>query len=151
MGARADTLEIRLVPSGPEDLGGKWMAVHLMVNGEELDELVHTYEDALGYLVGGYKAIAVNSPQEAIESLEGKPNGWPGEGRQLFLVDDACGVPGCFPVFGRIRLGSKVVEWFDFSNPFRPDHDYSGLRFRFDRAQYEAAVRRTLGVAAETG
>ncbi|MCC3763844.1 hypothetical protein K3N28_12285 [Glycomyces sp. TRM65418] len=60
------------------------------------------------------------------------------------LMGCICGDPGCWPLSADIGLDDHTVTWSRFNNVHRPHWDHSALGpFVFDRAQYEAALRRT--------
>ncbi|MGV9299244.1 hypothetical protein [Amycolatopsis sp. NPDC003676] len=59
------------------------------------------------------------------------------------LLACACGDWGCWPLLARITLTSDEVVWDSFAQPHRRKRDYRGFGpFRFDRAQYDAALLR---------
>jgi len=60
------------------------------------------------------------------------------QGRAVIL-DGSCGYAGCCGVMAHIEVGPGTVVWSDFiagGSPRIP----SGLRFEFNRAEYEAAL-----------
>ena len=140
-----DRLDIQLVP-GADEHGGRWVGVHLLVNGEDLKDLVADFEKKGGYdPAGGYDALALDGLEPAIDRLTGKPNGWPRGGQTVLLVCESDREEGCWPIFARISMGDELVEWRDFEQPHRPERDYSELAFTFSRSQYDAELRRALG------
>jgi len=60
------------------------------------------------------------------------------QGRAVIL-DGSCGYAGCCGVMAHIEVGPGTVVWSDFiarGSPRIP----TGLRFEFDRAEYEASL-----------
>jgi hypothetical protein len=140
-----DRLELRLDSGQDEDLG-RWVGVHLLVNGVDLRDLVTDYELRCGYdPAGDYDAIDEQGLQPAIARLTGIPNSWPGGDRTVLLVCQSCRDEGCWPIYARVVMGGDVVEWRDFEQPHRPERDYSGLRYTFARPAYDAEISRVLG------
>ena len=60
---------------------------------------------------------------------------------QIFVLGCECGEVGCWPLVCRITEVAGYVVWDRFSQPHRPERDYSKLGpFRFEAAQYICAV-----------
>jgi hypothetical protein len=136
-----DRLEVRLAPHEDKDIG-RWVAVDLLVNGENLKAFVASFEQARGFEpVGGYDSISLEGLQPAAARLTGSPNSWPGNGETVLLVCEGCREEGCWPIFARVDLFEEVVEWSAFRQPHRPDRDYTDLHFTFDRRHYDAEIR----------
>ncbi len=137
-----DRLVVRLSYHEAHDVG-RWPAVDLLVNGNYLKDLVADFERARTYApVGGYDSINLDGLQPAHDRLTGQPSSWPGDGDVVLLVCESCREEGCWPLFGRVQMGSAVVEWSGLRQPHRPDRDYSELHFRFDRQQYDIVKSR---------
>ena len=135
-----DRLVVHLTSHEAEDLGS-WTAVDLLVNGRDLKDLVADFERARNYEpAGGYDSISLDGLQPAQDRLTGQPSSWPGNGDVVLLVCEGCREEGCWPLFGRVRMGSAIVEWSGIRQPHRPDRDYSEFQFRFDRQQYDTAL-----------
>ena len=64
------------------------------------------------------------------------------EGDDTFVLGcGGCGEVGCWPLGCRIRIDGEMVRWDSFSQPHRPNRDYSEFGpFIFERAQYLHAV-----------
>jgi len=140
-----DRLEIRLVPHSRAN-HGQWVAVDLVVNGENLESLVASYERARCFRpAGGYDSISVDGLEPALARLTGSPSLWPGDGETVLLVCRECGEEGCWPIFARVNLNAETVDWSAFRQPFYPDRDYTDLHFTFDRRQYDAEITRAFG------
>ena len=66
------------------------------------------------------------------------------------LLGCGCGEPGCWPLMARVTVTSELVQWDDFEQPHRRGRwGYGDLAFRFDRQQYEAAVREAAPFAGD--
>ncbi len=124
--------------------GRRWpgTAVHVVVNGRDLREIVTEFAVAHGYGDPGIDCLPIQGLEHAEGRLRGTLADWPGDGCVVLLVCAACGEEACGPILGRIRLGGDQVDWCDLHNPNRPQDDYADLRFTFDRAQYDAELRR---------
>lgn len=68
------------------------------------------------------------------------------EGGRAVLLDGRCGVAGCCGVMAMVEVSADRVVWRDFFAAGRPEIA-GGLRFEFDRAQYEAALEQLPKVA----
>ena len=140
-----DRLEIRLTNHSRNEVG-RWTAVELLVNGMNLKSLVGDFERAHDYApVGGYDSRSLEGMQHAADVLAGEPNSWPGGGEGVLLVCESCREEGCWPLFGRVELGTDRVEWSGFRQPHRPDREYKDLHFAFDRAEYDQELIRAFG------
>ncbi len=64
------------------------------------------------------------------------------DGRPLAVLACKCGEAGCWPLDAMVIVTAGEVTWARFSQPHRPEWDYSGLgSFTFAREQYEAAAQ----------
>ncbi len=61
------------------------------------------------------------------------------EEKRAVILNGTCGYAGCCGVMASIELRGKKVVWRDFFARGSPDLP-SGLRFEFDRTEYEAAL-----------
>jgi hypothetical protein len=116
------------------------------IDSVELADLVAAFERQSGYNdpAGGYGGIVPShyelGPLAAyflgeMGAIEG---GQPGEIYALFCQ---CGEAGCWPLVTHVRADNQLVVWHDFSQPYRPQRDYSGFGpFTFERSEYERAV-----------
>jgi hypothetical protein len=57
------------------------------------------------------------------------------------LVCSECGYDQCWGITARIAVGDSIVEWSDLATSTGADRDYGDTVLRFDRVQYEAALR----------
>jgi hypothetical protein len=61
--------------------------------------------------------------------------------RTTVLLCADCNDPACWSLQTVIDRDDTIVRWSQFSNPLRPDLDYTALGpFEFDREQYETAI-----------
>ncbi len=68
------------------------------------------------------------------------------EGGRTVLLDGRCGVAGCCGVMAMVELSADRTVWQDFFATGRPEIP-GGLRFEFDRSEYEAALDQLPDVA----
>ena len=68
---------------------------------------------------------------------------------RIQLLQCECREPGCWPLFGRVKINLKTVYWRDFRNPHRVGKygqkpwSYEALGpFKFNRRQYENALSK---------
>lgn len=62
-----------------------------------------------------------------------------GEDGRAVLLDGTCGHAGCCGVMARVEVTTERVIWTDFFARGAPELP-AGLRFEFDRRQYEEAL-----------
>ncbi len=140
-----DRLEVRLVPH-KEKNDARWVAVDLLVNGENLKALVKSYEQARRYKpAGGYDSISLDGLLPAAARRAGSSDDWPEDGETVLLVCKSCREEGSWPILARVTLFEDLVEWSAFGQPTYPERDYTGLHFTFDRRQYDGEIRRAFG------
>ena len=103
-------------------------------------------------LAGKYDYLNIFSLIPPSEHLLGKPahsllayaNG------QVSLLECECGCEGCWPFLATIEVSETTVVWHQFRQPHRDDWVYpEGLRFVFDRRQYDQALRGAAEQAAQ--
>ncbi|MFS8096459.1 hypothetical protein LFM09_04900 [Lentzea alba] len=64
-------------------------------------------------------------------------------GRGVAVLGCSCGDVGCWPLLADITVDGDTIVWNEFRQPYREDRDYTRFGpFRFDRAQYEAALEK---------
>jgi hypothetical protein len=63
------------------------------------------------------------------------------------ILDGDCGIADCCGVPARIEIVDELVTWADFSARGSPPLP-AGLRFTFDRAEYEGAIAGVGDLAA---
>ena len=62
-----------------------------------------------------------------------------------YILGCECGEVGCWPLIGSIEVQGDEVIWSCFSQPFRPNRDYTGLGpFRFLLTAYTQAIDKGL-------
>lgn len=109
------------------------------IDSQPLAALVAAFETARNFDVqGGYTGVIprgrpwnrVVFPAEFV--LADPVFGRTGDG-SVILLECMCGVEGCWPLLGRVRLSDATVIWDDFCQPHRPARDYTGFGpFTFD-------------------
>lgn len=116
------------------------------IDGIPLADLVTEFERARGYTdpAGGYGGIVPR-----YSSLGPLPSYFLGEeapvegdeGGEIYALFCDCGDSGCWPLIAHIEAGEELVIWHRFSQPHRPQRDYSGFGpFMFRRREYEEAI-----------
>lgn len=118
--------------------------VVLKVNSATLSELVTDVIDAREWVSPPLSVVA--PPSEHLlggRSVWGDPETPPHPLAAVPVLACSCGIPECDALLVSIvRYGDRVT-WRDFSWSSRPSVDLSRLGpFRFERAQYEAALAR---------
>lgn len=120
------------------------------VDDVSLVDLIAEFESHMDdTALGGY-AGPVLEHFRPLEDLEGYlfGHGWPEDGRAA-LLGCSCGELGCWPLYARIRLDKGHVIWDQFTQPFRPQRDYSGFgAFVFGERQYRMAVAEVAAAVA---
>jgi hypothetical protein len=114
------------------------------IDGTSLIDLVGDFETGAGYKpAGGYRGIVpMNFKLGPLETyyLGTSDDQWPAPGTAWLLGCD-CGEAGCCPLAAEVIATPDHVSWSGFSQPHRPQWDYSTFGpFTFDRAEYELAV-----------
>ena len=68
------------------------------------------------------------------------------------ILECECGVDGCWSLLITVIKDDTTVTWTNFSQVHRDNWDYSSMKdFKFDRAQYEAALRQLKQPAPNNG
>jgi hypothetical protein len=130
----------------PWESGGEYSLVPYVDNVSLID-LVSGYEHAAGFDVPGkYAGLVLSrfSFGDLTAYLDGRPESpyWAKLGA-IALLGCTCGEVGCWPLYAQVVVGSQLVTWRGFNQPFRPNRDYGGLGpFAFRRTQYDSAVRQ---------
>jgi hypothetical protein len=150
-----------------EDLGiGAILTVNPYINGVHLRDLARAVElpaaeaDGQPELAGSYAGLAAD-PEVCWPSRHflGAPriswfdisNDNGADDAETVLLGCVCGEAGCWPLACDVIMGHDVVVWQHFRTGHR-SWDLGGLGpFRFDRDQYEAAVRATQPPNLRTG
>ncbi|QOY86994.1 hypothetical protein IRI77_30135 [Paludibaculum fermentans] len=112
------------------------LAVVPVIDGLLLADLVTEFEARFGYQpAGGYGGVVF-----AFGSIDPLDN-FLGISSETFLLGCDCGELGCWPLCCCVRHEGEMTEWTNFSQPHRPDRDYSAFGpFRFEGRQYREAI-----------
>ena len=146
-------------PSGLSEIRfsiGPWAACGVLltpnVDGRSLVDLVTDYEEAQGWeLAGIHDGLVLDELQlEDLSErlLHGTPDSPHDAG--IAVLGCTCGVNECIPFLAEVRIADDEVSWGRFWNPLAAglSWDYSDLGpFVFDRAQYEVALEKAMGIA----
>jgi len=123
-----------------------------IIDGSSLVDLVTDYEEGRGWeLAGIHDGLVLEESQlEDLPEhlLHGKPS--PPHDAGIAVLGCTCGVNECLPFLAEIRITDDQVLWGGFQNPLAAglSWDYSDFGpFVFDKAQYEVALQKAMGVA----
>jgi len=121
------------------------------LDGRSLVELVGEFETAQDWKpAGGYDGLHLNRFRfgELCEFFHGRP-AW--ASKQLPLLGCECGEWGCWPLMASIEVGDETVTWSRFTQPHRPERDYTAFGpFTFDRDAYDLEVDQLVADTAGT-
>ena len=148
-----DEVAFELAPAGG-DYADDLTQIRIEVNGMSLIELVRRAElpsaqaDDEEELAGTYVGLVPGYIRIDLASqFLGTPGNSlsPGPDEKTALLSCNCGEVGCSPLLARVTVDDETVTWDEFEQPTRPDWDYDGFGFTFERAQYEQALLDMLG------
>jgi len=148
-----DEVAFELAPAGG-DYADDLTQIRIEVNGMSLIELVRRAElpsaqaDGEEELAGTYVGLVPGYIRIDLASqFLGTPGNSlsPGPDEKTALLSCNCGEVGCSPLLARVTVDDETVTWDEFEQPTRPDWDYDGFGFTFERAQYEQALLDMLG------
>ncbi|BDI34007.1 hypothetical protein CCAX7_60580 [Capsulimonas corticalis] len=163
-----DTIEFKLVKDS-EIYADKAPspAVAIFVNGRSLIDLAREIElpfaEAEGRTTdaGNYAWLRLNWLHGPWEHFHGTAESeFYYRAKTNLLECGDCGVSGCWPLLARIEVKKTIVVWKKFEQPYRRkkyassrvkhwNYDIFGP-FRFDREQYETALKAMIGEASKT-
>jgi hypothetical protein len=124
----------------PLEEGDPALSIVPTVNGIRLTQLIEDFERSHNYEpTGGYAGLVPDhfkfGPLERYFMAESPKD--PIEKFGHYLLGCSCGEVGCWPLTARIVVDVNQVIWEGFSQPFRPDRDYSSFGpFVFSLEQY---------------
>ena len=135
---------------------GPWAQCEVLltpiIGGRSLVDLVTDYEEGRGWeLAGIHDGLVLDELQlEDLEEhlLQGRPSSHHDTG--VAVLGCTCGVNECLPLLAEVRITDDQVSWggFQYSLAAGLSWDYSDFGpFEFERAQYEVALQRAMGVA----
>jgi hypothetical protein len=148
-----DEVAFELAPAGG-DYANELTQIRIEVNGTDLVELVRRAElpsaqaDDEEELAGTYVGLVPGYVRIDLTSqFLGTPGTSlsPGPSEKTALLSCDCGEVGCSPLLARVSVDDDTVTWDEFEQPTRPDWDYDGFGFTFERRQYERALLDMLG------
>ena len=147
-----DEVSFELAPAGG-DYSDDLTQITIEVNGTDLVELVRRAElpsaqaDGEEELAGTYVGL-VPGPirMDLAGQFLGGSGAWlyPDPAGKTALLSCDCGEVGCSPLLARVTVDEDTVTWDEFEQPTRPDWDYDGFGFTFERTQYERALLELL-------
>jgi hypothetical protein len=118
-------------------------AVTPSVDGSSLSEMVTVFEQQQGFEpAGSYGGLIPDwfnyGRLDQYFLGRGESSFW---AQGVYLLGCECGEVGCWPLQCQIRIDGNDVVWEQFSQPYRPERDYSSFGpFVFDGEQYRKAV-----------
>lgn len=121
-----------------------------VVDGEEFTASVTAFEEAHGFdPSGGYSGIVPGhirlGPLDRY--LLGETEVFPSSGT-IDLLGCSCGEWGCWPLLAAVAVTEEHVTWSSFSQPHRPERDYSEFGpFAFEADTYREASGRATELA----
>jgi hypothetical protein len=122
------------------------LAITPVIDGVSLTNLVTDFERQHGFEPsGGYGGLIPEYFEYGSldRYLFSQPEGNLWRAQKQYLLGCSCGEVGCWPLEARIDCLDSEVIWNSFSQPFRPDRDYSKFGpFTFDLEQYKAVVKQ---------
>jgi hypothetical protein len=118
-----------------------------LVDGMSLADLVSDFERAAGYRpTGGYAGLVLEHSNfgDLGNYLHGEADS-PYWRESVALLGCNCGELGCWPLQARIQADDDWVTWTAFTQPHRPNRDYSTFGpFTFRRTQYDEALHEAV-------
>jgi len=147
-----DEVRFELAPAGG-NYADELTQIRIEVNGTDLVELVRQAElpsaqaDDEEELAGTYVGLVPGYIRIDLASqFLGNPGTVlsPGPQEKTALLSCHCGEVGCSPLLARVTVDDVTVSWDEFEQPTRPDWDYDGFGFSFERSRYEGALLELL-------
>jgi hypothetical protein len=120
--------------------------VEPVINNVPLSKLVSAFEIENGFdPAGGYGGLLPDGfcygPLDAYFLGRAEADYWTYLRGIYFLGCGGCGEVGCWPLVGKVEVAVDRVVWNEFSQPHRPQRDYSRFGpFVFAREQYASAL-----------
>jgi hypothetical protein len=139
---KLDTISFRIENNPSFDA----IEVRPIINGVELIELVLGYESAQKFSpAGGYGGIVPDffsyGPLATYYRGENDIEFWKDMGG-IYVLGCDCGEAGCWPLACSSRANNGTITWSQFSQPHRPEWDYSGFGpFVFDEFAFEESTQ----------
>jgi len=106
-------------------------------------ELPYAEREGHPSIAGKYSGIPEEMAFLPSQHFLGEPEPlYCGEEGTVYLMVCDCGEPGCWPFEARVTITEAEVRWSTFRQPHRPSWDYSHFTLRFNRDQYESALKQ---------
>jgi hypothetical protein len=147
-----DEVSFELAPAGG-NYADELSQIRIEVNGTDFVDLVRQAElssaqaDDEEELAGTYVGLVPGHIRmDLAGQFLGGSGAWlyPDPAGKTALLSCDCGEVGCSPLLARVTVDEDTVTWGEFEQPTRPDWDYEGFGFTFERAQYERALLELL-------
>jgi hypothetical protein len=114
------------------------------INGTKLTVLVEQFERAMHYEpAGGYAGLVPSHYNfgDIGDYFMGRDPNENFTRAGYWLLGCSCGEAGCWPLAADIVPSGATITWQNFSQPFRPERDYSTFGpFVFHMEEYSLAV-----------
>jgi hypothetical protein len=112
------------------------------IDGTRLIDIVREYERSMRYQpAGSYSGLDPREFGPLDQHYEGQGRGAP----QAIVLGCGCGSAECWPLWVSVTTEAGYVTWSEFSQPHRPDWEYSGMgTYRFERWQFDKAIQSLL-------
>jgi hypothetical protein len=125
-----------------------------VVDGQELTDLAHDFEKATGMetrdvsygglIPANFRFGPLSRHFLAADGAFVNENG------KVPLLGCECGEWGCWPLLASITVTGDEVAWSEFEQPYRQERNYGEFGpFRFERSQYDEALRRLESAVSE--
>lgn len=99
-------------------------------------------------MAGWFPSFSVTEPLDDYFNGEFEPGSYWAQIEGIYVLGCQCGDATCWPLFCQIGRDDRTTVWKGFTQPHRPDRDYSLFGpFVFDRDQYSEAVLKLQGEA----
>lgn len=150
---RLNSVTLRVGPVAVDVHDSAPIGIVPMIDGSSLVDLVSRYETSRGWEpAGGYDGLVPRFHDYGnLTAYYLGANHAPGLGpSRIQVLGCTCGDAGCWPLQTTIDILPTMVTWSDFTQPHRPEWEYSTFGpFTFDRDAYETAVHTATRQLAE--
>jgi hypothetical protein len=107
-----------------------------VIDGRPLTDLVEEFEREHGFdPAGGYGGLVFEFFDFGPIEQHFRKSG------DVYVLGCDCGEVGCWPLMCQIKADGDTITWAKFSQPHRPERDYSNFGpFIFDSVQHSDAI-----------